>query len=92
MLADRIKLIAQQTLEKRAAGKMMEVGFHKLEQDGQPVIKTTRGLVYMPDCAAYRDIISNGTPEEQAALVQKFKLNLGPGIHFKSCEAFIVEK
>lgn len=70
-------------MEKSAAGKMMEVGFSGLEQDGRVAIKTTRGLVYMPDCAQYRKIIKDGTPEEQAALVQKFMMpRLADGVHF----------
>lgn len=76
-------------MEKSAAGKMMEVGFNGLEQDSYVKIKTTRGLVYMPDCEKYRKIISDGTPEEKAALVQKFMMpKLGPDIHFarvKNC-------
>lgn len=89
-LSEGLEKLASALVEKQAAGRMMEVAFHNLKQDSEYKIKTTRGIVYMPDCEKYRNIIKNGTPQEHAALVQKFMLNLGSGIHFASCDAYIV--
>lgn len=90
MLMEKIARLAESiNTEKAAAGKMMCVAFHNLTQDGDVRIRTGRGIVYMPDCAQYRDIIENGTRAEKAALCQKFTLNLLDGVHFAECDAYI---
>lgn len=49
-------------------------------------------FIYMPDCQQYRDVIENGTGEQQAKLANKFILNQKPDMVWTSCELEIVEK
>ena len=79
-------------MEKQASGRMMCVAFSDLRQNGSIRIKQTSGVVFMPDCAAYRKILSSGSAGEKAALVQKFYLNLPPGVKFVSLKTSIKGK
>lgn len=77
-------------LAKEASGKMMEVAFSNLEQSGKVRVRCTRGVVWMPDCKAYRAIINGKSGKSKARLVQKFFLNKPVDVEFSSCDARIV--
>ena len=79
-------------MEKQASGRMMCVAFSDLRQSGSARLDKTSGVVFMPDCAAYRQILSSGSAGEKAALVQKFCLNLPPGVKFVSLKTSIKGK
>lgn len=78
-------------LAKEAAGKIMEVAFKNLEQSGEIREKRRGGVVYMPDCEAYRGILSGNDRKAKAKLVQKFVLNQAPGVVYAACDAYVVE-
>lgn len=77
-------------MEKQAAGKMMGVRYSNLVASGE--VRDRKGVVFMPDCAAYRKILAEGSTEEKAALVRKFVLNLPKDTKFITCDASIVTK
>lgn len=78
-------------LAKEAAGKIMEVAFKNLEQSGEIREKRRGGVVYMPDCEAYRGILSGNDRKAKAKLVQKFVLNQAPSVVYAACDAYVVE-
>lgn len=77
--------------EVKQAGKIMKVKVSK-QMRGNKGWRGMAQFVYMPDCEKYRDIINNGSGEQQAELANKFILNQKPDMVWTSCELEIVEK
>lgn len=79
------ELLSQGVMEKSAAGKMMCVSFWELEQDGEAHVRHTRGIVYMPDCKKFRDILNGDDKLAKAELIQKFTMpRLSSKVHYCS--------
>lgn len=75
----------------KEAGKIMAVKVTKMDTHlGR--LKMRAHYVYMPDCAAYRDIITNGSSKKKAALANKFWLNQTPACVLVGCDLEIVDK